>query len=415
MYLHLPSVRRVFLFSLTVSLVSLYFSLTLNAWAAKQKAPRTLSIDSGYVPQLATYQSMNHLWLEFEGLGTAIFDGVGENFYLGKTFPTRALWVLVEYYLWPYANYTFFVANHEIGHGARVTATGGVPRYSWNGSTDGISIFPFIFKGFTRYGDGAFTTGTSVYFYPTDWTTVADAGGMNNSTHFAEALEDDVYYNTGHILQSRAYYTAKMDAYNYAKSTNGTTTGDVNNLLNIWSARGYSITTDDIKRGALISLLGNFTTLAYAWSIVRYIGMGDPNVNSLSAGSLKLPDLSFFENRYGISLRARSALHSGKIYIPFSIEYLYKGTPQLEISLGYRNVSGAVSGHKLASQIQGYMSSKLGVGVRGTKEFSLGRSSFFTLSGSVFHVNSLEGERTLGRLVSNTLGAEATGRYSYVF
>ncbi|MEK6580067.1 MAG: hypothetical protein AABZ55_12630, partial [Bdellovibrionota bacterium] len=155
----------------------------------------------------------------------------------------------------------------------------------------------------------------------------------------------------------------------------------------------------------MVTLASGLGVILIAWFFIRK--------NIIAAAPIA--DLSFFENRYGISLRARSALHSGKIYIPFSIEYLYKGTPQLEISLGYRNVSGAVSGHKLASQIQGYMSSKLGVGVRGTKEFSLGRSSFFTLSGSVFHVNSLEGERTLGRLVSNTLGAEATGRYSYVF
>jgi hypothetical protein len=160
--------------------------------------------------------------------------------------------------------------------------------------------------------------------------------------------------------------------------------------------------------------LGSFTALAYAWSTLRYIGTGDPGVQALSLGRLKLPDLSFFQNRSGISYRARSSFDLGRVQIPFSVEYVYKGRPAFEFSLGYRLVN-TIGNRKGAFHLQAYVSTDLGMGARISNDFKLGNNFFLSLGGSLFHANSLEGERNMGRMVSSLLGVDVWAKTSWIY
>ena len=392
------------------------------ARAEKQRAPRSVSIDSGYIPALANQHSMWNLWLEYEYLGTGIFDYVGDSEIVGRTFITRAIWGGLMGLGWNVVNYPLFVANHEFGHGARGLTLGLTPRYIWDGSsTEHASIFSFILEGFGHIGDGAVTVssgaGTS-FALPTNWGMTFTAGGMNNSMMWAEYLEDEVYYNTGHVNHLSSYLRAKLDAQKYATSTNNGFVGDLSTLISQWSALGYSISTRDVTTGSVVALLGSFTTWAYAWSGLRYIGVGDPNVTSLTLGALKLPDLSFFQGRSGLSYRLRSALNLGREQLPFSAEYVYKGSTTLEVSAGLRSssfIGGGGGARKTGSSVQVYLSTAGGGGMRFWRDFAVGNASYFTLGTSLFTAQSLEGERTIGKLISSSLGVEGWAKFSMVY
>jgi hypothetical protein len=381
--------------------------------AQSQTPPKTFSIDSGYIPSWATNRSMHNLWIEYEGLGSGIFDFFGENLSLGRSFPTRILLSGGMYFGWDFANYTFFVANHELGHGSRALAAGFSPTYQWNGATTHKSIFTFILQGYGQYNNGAATaSGGSTTTFPTDWATVVSAGGMNNSMMFAEALEDEVLYNTGHINQFRAYLRGKLDAYNYVKASNGGSGDDVQSMVNYYGGQGYSISKNDISIGSLAATIISSTSFAYAYSYLKYFASGDPSVKPLAIGAVKLPDISFFQNRSGLSLRLRSAIMSDKHAFPLSVEYVYKGRARAEFSLGYRLIEPLNGIGKTGGLVQGYVNTVGGIGARIFKDFPLGQSSYVTVGGSAFTVSSLEGERNLGKLLSNTLGVEGWGKWT---
>lgn len=383
------------------------------AYAEKQKAARTFSLDLGYVPALSNNRAMWNLWLEYEYLGSAIFDLGGNSALLGQTAPTRALWAAIGY-LWYTQNYGFYVANHEYGHGARLTAMGFTYNYAWNGSGQVSSIFPFILQGYGHADDGAATIPVSGggVSAPSDWLITVSAGGMNNSMMFAEHLEDEVAFNTGHINQIGAYYRAKRDAKNYATATDQGFSGDLSALIGYWNAKGYSISTANVATGSMVALFGSFTTWAYVWSVGRFIAGGDPNVEAFRVGSFKLPDLSFFQNRNGLSYRLRSAIDLGSnASLPVSVEYVYRGSATVEASVGLRQSEGVAGIRKAGSLVQGYLSSAGGFGIRAAKDFDTG-GSLFTVGGGLFSVDSLEGERTVSRLLSASFGLEFWGRWS---
>ena len=405
------SKMHLFIWACLVSVVSVVHA------AEKPKTIRTLSFDSGYLPMTATPRSGHQLWKEYEGLGSLVFDGVSFGTPIGSNALTRLLWGAGYGFVWRYANYPFFVGNHELGHGSRAVAAGGSPRYQWTGGTQHVSIFSFIADGFARYGSGA-STASNWSLGPSNWTIAVSAAGMNNSMMFVERLQEDAFYRGGHILESVAYYLASTDAYFYAVSTDAGFAGDVSALIQQWSAAGTGVSTADFRTGSLIAALGSATTWAYLWSTLRYIAVGDPTVHGLALGPVRLPDVAFFANRGGISYRLKTAIDvGGGGWIPLSVETQVRGPALIEGSVGYRKQSkGSRSrGGFGAVTFQGFANTAAGLGVRVVDEMVLSQSLVLTLGAGVFTVNSLEGERSMDRLVNANLGFDAWGRISALF
>ena len=108
---------------------------------------KTFSLDTAYLPQLTSSRSMWNLWQEYQYLGEAGFDWISGSAIFGNPL-TRTVLVAGSYLAWNWANYPFFVANHEAGHGARIIAMHGAPTYYWNNGGANATIFSFIGIGF---------------------------------------------------------------------------------------------------------------------------------------------------------------------------------------------------------------------------------------------------------------------------
>jgi hypothetical protein len=354
---------------------------------------------------------MNHLWIEYEGLGSGIFDLVSNKTFVGSSPVGRVPWLVAMYLGWSYLNYGFFVGNHEVGHGSRMVSLGASPRYYWEGGVNHASIFTFLLEGFARYDQRGFANGSGgsvAVSLPSDWGITITAGGMNNSMNFAEALQDEIFYDGGHVNQLAAYVRAKRDAFDYAKYTTTAVSNDVMANVSQWQAKGYSITSNDIAAGAAVSALASFSTYAYAWSALRYFWNGDAKVEPFAIGGFRLPDLSFFQNRYGLSYRLRSAYHTGATAFPWSLEVVYKGQFAAEASFGIRILQPVLL-------VQAFASTMPGGGLRVMKQFGGPTGISFSIGGSAFTLASLEGERNLGFIVSPGLGLEGWGRLAWGF
>lgn len=394
---------------------ALTFLFPIFSFARGQDAGRTLSLDTGYTTVAENNRSFANLWLELESAVSGVFDLADERTLLGESvFGRLALFAGVQS-AWSYPSKNMMVANHELGHGTRILALGYQPLY--NGEPSSLSMLPHIF-GRPRGGETSTENWPKFAFsfrdgtFPRDWFTNIYAAGMNNSTMFAEELEDEALYNTGHVNTIASYLNAKDDAYDYATSAG--TTGDMEFVTEAYEEKGYKITAGDVANGSRTALFGSLTTYAYLWSVVNYLRDGNPNVSPFFIGHWKLPDLSFYLNRNGLSYRLRSSYVEEDRAFPFSIESIYNGTPTIEVSFGFRSLTPFKNIRKTGSLVQIYFNDTGGAGLKAIKDFLVTESSFISLYGSVFSINSLEGERNMGHLKAN-LGYDASLKWSWIY
>ncbi|MGE4105684.1 MAG: hypothetical protein AB7F66_00595 [Bacteriovoracia bacterium] len=394
---------------------SLVVGPILPAHAEKFKGTKSFSLDSGYVPFLVSNRSMWEFGIEWEYFGMTLFDAVGEETFVGKSFPTRLLWAFAMPLGWMYPQYSFFVANHELGHGTRVAASGTTPIYAWNNGGNHTSIFSFFAVGLGQYGNGATTSsGGGGGATPSNWTLALSQGGMNNSMMFAEALEDEVASNGGHINQIMAYYRAKFDPYNYANTTDQGVEGDVSVIRSAYAAQGIAVSTSDLRTGSMVAMGLSATAWSYFLSVGRYVGTGDPNVSAPSIGAFRLPNFSFFQNRDGLSYRARAALDFSDYTLPFSVETIFRGRTVVEASFGYQGRGSTVGNRRGGFGTQGYFNTRGGFGAKFSHEFQAGGSTAFALGGSLMSANLLEGERNSGRWLNTSLALDFWTRLKFL-
>ncbi len=408
------------LFTVKISLIAILLSAA-SIFAGQYRFSRTLSFDSAYFPSMISNRGFWQFGLEFEGLGSGVFDYVDENLFVGENPITRLAWGAATYFLWPKVQEAYFVSNHELGHGARVASVGGIPYYVWDSKGNPHnSIFMFFIEGLTTSG-GAYTAssgGTSSVAPPDSWLNSVIAGGMNNSSMFAEALEDQMATNGGHVMEYMAYVRAKEDAYNYARGTElggafgGGGIGDVQNLLNDYSSRGIGITTNDIKVGSQVSRWLSSSHWAYGIGAVKYVFSGDPNVHPLSLGPIKMPDISHFLMYRGLSFKLRTAILNDSVQYPFELEYLYKGEKIIEASLGYRELRRVAGIRNGVMWVQGYFNSLGALGVKLQRDSKIGEKATASLGASLYQSNLLEGQRNISKFSSTNLGYELWGRIS---
>jgi len=395
---------------------------TSLATAADFKGRRSLSFDSAYVPALSSNRAFWQFGLEFEGVGGLAFDTL-DHWGLGSSVLTRSLLAGATYFLWPRVDGAFRVANHELGHGARMTSLGGTPSYVW--TSRGIphgNIFSFFIEGLFKGPSAATASGSGSRrtTAPNSFGASVISGGMNNSAMFAEALEEQVLLGDGHVLEYMAYVSSKLDAANYVRNSQSGTTGnatssdDIENILSIYSGRGFRISGSDIRTGSLVSRWLSSTHWAYGLAAFRYVMSGDPSVPPPVIGSFKAPDISHFLMYDGLSIKIRSAIVGATDHYPVELEYVYKGNPILELSAGHRSLRklGERTG---MNAIQLFANTKGGLGAKGQLDASLGPRLIGSLGASLYTSNLLEGQRNIARFVSAQMGYEAWARVSLIF
>jgi len=406
-------------------------SLVIAAWVLRPgpaeaeafKGTRTLSMDSGYVPSLTSNRAFWQFGIEFEGAGSLLLDGL-DGVGLGSSALTRASLAVGSYLLWPEIQESYFVANHELGHGSRITALGFEPYYVWRSKGNAhANIFSFFVEGLST-GGAAFTAtsgGFSSVMPPANWTASLIAGGMNNSTMFAEALEDHVLLGDGHFMEYMAYVRAKQDAANYVQASESGSTGgsddsnDVSNILSHYAGRGYGISGSDIEAGSQLSRWLSATHWAYGLAAFRYVFGGDPSVPRPALGPLKLPDFSHYLMDEGLSFKVRTALLASSAQYPIELEYVYKGDAVVEASVGYRGLRPLARGRMGVNWLQLYLNSKGAFGAKAQHDSPLGERLIGSLGASLYHSSLLEGQRNIARFASTDLGYEAWGRVSWVY
>lgn len=401
------------------------FLFTQISVGTPQLIDRTLSVDSGYLVSLTSDRAFWNFGIEFEYLGSAAFDWVGQVPFVGDNILGRALWGGGFYLLWRYPQYSFFVANHEHGHGSRIVAIGGPVEYAWDdGSAPVGNIFSFFAQGMTRYNTGAyaasggFTTSANI----PDWDLVIVANGVNNSASYAEALEEEVKTQGGHFMQYIGYVRAKEDAADYIRVTQagGTSStgaeGDMAVVADYYAFLGYSISLDDIKQGSLVSRWASATNWSYLYGAMRYVIDGDPTVRPFFVGAVKVPDVSHFLTRKGLSYKLRSGLRMGETMFPFAIEYVYKGDAAVELTLGYQKLFQATALRKGFYGIDGVLNANGSFGVIAHGDVPVGSTMLASLGASFFESGGLLAERRLAKALGDgKFGYEVWGRFSILY
>lgn len=396
-----------------IALTATFFAATLGFKSFSYENPiSTLSVDSGYFQDSA--RAFWRFGQEVDGVVSTGFDYINSTF-VGDYILTRLVLAGVSYWQWNRLEYGFFVANHELGHGARFYSIGGTPIYHWNDEPWLGNIFSFWAGGFTRFGSGAQATSSTALtspHIPPHSTFIIAAAGMNNSAHYAEFIEDQITYGGGgHLLQLPGYFRAKRDAATYVEITDGGQSGDVANVIADYAARGYSISPNDLRTGTLVARWLSSTHWIFLVSAFKYAFKSDPMVNAFYLGNYRMPDFSHFITSRGVSYKIRSGYKAGTNYYPLSLEYVYKGSPTLEVNFGYRN------GLNSQQNTLGYELSVNSVGGFGaTVDTTLYQTPTldFTMGTSLFTYKSLQGERLIGRYFGGGIaGYELWARLSY--
>lgn len=387
---------------------------------------RTLSFDSGYSLGIKSQRGLWNFGTELEGLGSYGFDFVSKNFWMGNTLLTRAAWGAAAHIGWKRVQYNFFVTNHEYGHGMRLSARGGFPDYRWSDGSNQVTenIFIFFARGFGKYNLGASSAGLTnlSYSVPSDYNAVRAAAGMNNSSLYSEALEDNVLLGSAHALEYQAYVWGKNDTSRYVDTNRDNLEaetgilGDVEAMRNYYDSQNFNISFDKMKLGSQISRWASSTHWAYLLGAIRYVAHGEPTVKPLMIGSIKLPDLSHFLTSQGLSYKLRSGLLSEGTWIPLTLEYVYVGRFTTEFSAGYYSLMALSSNRKGLRGAELFANSRGKAGLKARWDLPVGTGFLTSLGGAFFQAGSLAGEREIARYTtSGSVGYDLWLRLSMMY
>jgi hypothetical protein len=384
---------------------------------------QTVSFDSGYWERLGSNRAFWNFGLELDGLVNRGLDKFSMDSGVGKNPLVRALVAGGAYWFYRYPQYSYFVANHEFGHGTRFISIGVNPVFAWDdGSPELDTVFQFYVKGWSRYGQGAYTAGAySPAQAPDNWDAALSAGGVNNSAAFAEAVEDAVTRGRAGIASYTSYVWGKSDAAAYVDITKAlqaagqaTGSGDMEFIVDYYEGEGFDIDFDAIREGSLVSRWASSTYWLILWSALRFPFVGDTKVVRPFLGPLRLPDLSHYLNLPGLSYKLRSGIGASKFFFPLEVEHVYRGRSVTEIAFGVETTESSYKaigwGLKLLANTSG------GYGVHSFFEWPLGQSAVVTTGASVLSMDLLEAGRNSVKINDSlSLSQEYWARLGYVF
>lgn len=395
-----------------------------SSWVHSKNYHSEVSVDTGYIPRLNSNRALAGFGLEFHALGGKTFNFVSDSV-AGEFAAGRALWAFATYYLWDYPTSSWFLAYHEFGHGRALGAVGTQPAYGFTGGSASYNnIFSYFGSSLFTLRYGGFATGVAGWgtpsSLPSDWAGTITAGGVNNSMLFSEAIEEEIYFQDGHIVTSLAYRAGKLDAAHYVNSTQAGASfsggiGDMANLRNFYQNQGYNISLDDIRNGHYLAAYASFSFWAHLWSVGRYVVKGDPTVESLEVGGLRLPDFSHYLMRRGLTLKANSGFQNGDRFFPVSFEYLYKGdTPKFEVGLGFREQKSAKGRLQKSYGFRVFINSHPSLSLKAHKSFSIAPDILLNLGAGYYHIDSFDGERHVPFINVGSAGYELWARLSWI-
>ena len=289
---------------------------------------------------------------------------------------------------------------------------------------------------------------------PADWDAVITGGGVNNEMYLTELIEDQAYYNGASFVYFFQYINGKQASYDYfrAQDDNQTlrTTGDMATILTYYNRKrdytnptvadllnrpvgsellatevlatdffftlqpvtpaqmvantltslqngdhNYHITRADIETGNLIALYGSSTTYLLMYSFMKYMFEGDATVHSWELAGIRLPDISFYHSRRGISYKLRSGYRWHRWTFPFAVEHVTKGDMTTEGTLGVR-----YDADQYAVTFTSIVGRSGGAGVEFDYYLPVADFANARLGSRIFYhsVNTLEGERNMSRV-----------------
>ncbi len=376
---------------------------------------RSLSMDSGYRHGASSERAIAGAQVEIVQGTSVMFDTVVER--SGQAAP----WVRVPLALALSALYATKVAVglHEFGHLSRGNAAGGDVQMGFRGgSAQGrwtTNYFSYLLHGMTHSRDSGLARSRR---------PIADAalnagssmGGVNAEMYGAQRFAETIQTSGGHVLYGVPYVMGRMSSLAYIERVNRNRPS--NDLVAIrryyQESRSFDINFEDIKLGSAMSLLASGTTYSLANGVWQFLSTGDPRFESLQFSApgwaaLRVPETSFYHSTRGLSLKVDSGYRvDDSLFLPFGVEYVYKGDRYAEVSAGIQKVFWEDYTFRSLLFVGANLSAESSVGYR------VNRSMNLELGLSHYHRDTQHGQRHSPDLLSRQQD-ELWVRVSYVF
>jgi len=214
--------------------VLVFLSLVMPATTSVARE-KTISLDTGYIPEMNSNRGFRHFGLEWVDLNATFLGMANES--LPLDFIPHGEVIFNSLFTF-YTMNVYGVTFHEYGHGTRLEALGYRTKYR-SGETGSTTDSPWVF--FSRRFADAFNNAYAVYdvhdreflaenrtYVNADGTLTNDgnilitSGGFNNSMSFAGKLSERLRSDGGvHPTELIAYSLAKLDAFYYSDSIDG--------------------------------------------------------------------------------------------------------------------------------------------------------------------------------------------------
>jgi len=363
------TVFNIQLFSVSILIVTILILNTENLLAQSFKNNRTLSFDSRYFTQEYSNKAVGQFGIDLMNLATLPGDLLmktnsnsikGENiflFYDSKELRNvgRGLLTFIGSI---FLSNSYGFAYHEYGHGTRAAAIGLKPYYG-HGPIETEGDLQAALSGATKLYDNFFsfylaslsnTRGFSIVkpgdtiFNPLEeelnngwWKGLTSAGGLNNSMLFTEFVEDELYQNTGHLGFMRSYLNGKLAISNYGIGLG--LGNDINNVTNYYQEKGFNVDIDRITKGSKISFYTSTLSYQFVYQLFNMFTGKSAHFKPWEIKGVQLPNTYFYMNRQGISYKINSGYRYQEWRFPVSVEYIYEGESQKEITLGAQKKS----------------------------------------------------------------------------
>lgn len=386
-------------------------------WAAPPL--HTLSLDSRYFSRGNSNQAVGNFGLEFFKIQHFAFEGLVRN----SESPFGRGMGLLGYYLYSLVftpARVWMFAYHEYGHGGRFLALGATPLYLAGNQADSFrtdptvgyrTFLPFFVYSLSRQIDyGATAAATGALSAADD--AIISMAGINNSSYFAELIEDQILSDGGSFLFYFPWITSMRDAHEYSliSESNGPSSGDdMAAILSYYSGLGYDIGHSTVRTGAVVSILLNPMLYYFIYSGARYVRSGDHEMLAPRVGNLWLPRLHQYFTSHGLSMKVITGWEiSPDLQLGLGVERVYLGDTQTEFSASVRYRVN----QEWQIDTRVYVGQSPCAGLSGTY-FTNGWRVMAGLD--VFHPNSLFGERNTFNLSAKEYSGQVWSRVSIIY
>jgi hypothetical protein len=405
--------------------------LSMNSYSATEATNlRRISLDTQYLvlsdlETVPTNRAIGNLMIDTFNSTELLYDKLEKLIHADSS-----AWARVPYFfvvgggLFSYAGLPLQLAYHEMGHASRLRAFGARPFYKFKSSTDQYTnFFSFALASLGKTeGDATvepedttvFDTTHPDYIYKGSFGELNNPvylmGGLNNEMNLSELYEDQLYYRKGHVMQIANYVAAKMSTNFYIEDQ--PLVGDIVNIKAHYTSLNLEVDDDDLNTAGQTSLLLSSSTYAYIYGLYNYIKTGDSSIKHFTYKGFRLPDVSFYYLREGLSYKVTSGYQLENSWILFAIEHIFNGEDITEATLGFRH-SFEYKSKKFVSEIK----AMVGPSLSSTMEIDMETSKNLWVKLGLSQINnhSLWGQRNINSLEDNEVDYNLWTNLSYYY